>query len=121
MQFGYREDFSLTKPIRCAYRQSQSMTNVGFQRVSLRQKPNSRPLVWEFRGLFKRLALVSQGGRTAEAVPYVNSNGVSVVLLRGNGAHLFTIWASGVSVWTKHDTIQGLFGANQFLGICENF
>jgi hypothetical protein len=121
VEFKYRQDFSLTKPIRCSYRENQSMTNIAFQRVALRQKPNSKAVVWEFRDLFKRLALASVGVQTAEAVPYATGNGVSLILPQGNGVHLFTVWGSGVSIWTKHDTIQGLFGANQFLGVCENF
>lgn len=120
--FKYREGFALTQPIRCTYQESQSVTDLGLKGIALKQKPNSKPISWEFRNAFKNLALVNLGGEAeaVAAIPYVTVNSVSMILPRRNGVHLFTVWNSGVSVWTKHDTIQGLLGANQFLGMCEN-
>ncbi|MBI5244611.1 MAG: hypothetical protein HY922_13165 [Elusimicrobia bacterium] len=120
--FKYREGFTLTQPIRCTYQESQSVTDMGLRGIALKQRPNSKPIVWEFRNTFKSLALVNLGGEAeaVAAIPYLTVNSVSMILPRRNGVHLFTVWNSGVSVWTKHDTIQGLLGANQFLGACEN-
>lgn len=120
LQFKERDDFTLAQPMRCAYREGQSVTDLGHLRVVLRQKPNSKPLFWEFEGLYRAQALVRFAGTEAEALPYVTTNSISLILPRRNGMHVFTVWGTGVSVWTKHDTINGLLGANQLLGLCEN-
>lgn len=120
VQFKERDDFTLAEPLRCAYREGQSVTDLGHLRVVLRQKPNSKPLFWEFEGLYRARALARFAGTEAEALPYVTTNSISLILPRRNGVHVFTVWGTGVSVWTKHDTINGLLGANQLLGLCEN-
>jgi hypothetical protein len=120
-QFKIRDDFTLARPVRCAYREGQSMTDLGHLRVTLRQKPNSKPLIWEFSGLYRARALVRFGETEAEAIPYVTTNSISLITPRRNGVHIFTVWGTGISIWTKHDTINGLLGANQLLGLCENY
>jgi|GEM_PF-6286158 len=114
------DGFTLTKPLSCAYLEGQSMTDLGRLRIALKQKPNSSPIVWSFDGLFKLKTLWRRGTQAGEAVPYVSPNSVSLLVPMPNGMQVFTVWSSGVSVWSKHDTVGGLLGANQFLGLCEN-
>jgi hypothetical protein len=116
--------FTLRSRLRCDYREGQSITDHGGLRVVMRQKPNSKPLSWEFADLFQSMGearfLGPGGGSTARTLAYVTPGAVSLVLPQKNGVHVFTVWTSGVSVWTKHDTVNGLLGANQFLGSCTN-
>ncbi|MFA6029941.1 MAG: hypothetical protein WC969_08815 [Elusimicrobiota bacterium] len=114
------KDFTLAKPVVCIFQEGQSLTDHGDLRFFFRQKPNSRPIVWRFAELFHANPVWSRDGESGPAAAHVTGDGVTLVIPRVNGMHVVTLWGSGASVWTKHDVINGLAGANQFLGVCEN-
>ena len=49
------------------------------------------------------------GGDTGRVFSWTHqtSNGFSIFLPQGNGAHLFSIWPSGIAYWSKLNDIFG--------------
>ena len=112
----------LNGSVRCRFDFYQYLTP-GEEPVSKRHEP---VLEWSFIDLDKGNKAKFMSGSDVGTLDLVYrhqrefSDGISLVLTQGSGAHLFTLWPDGIAYWTKHNSIMGLRGAQQFRGSCAN-
>lgn len=79
-------------------------------------------MTWNFFNLLDSKPRFLSGGDTGSISVHRHktSDGVSIWLKQGNGAHLFTVWPDGVAFWSKHNDIFDRKATQQFRGSCEN-
>jgi hypothetical protein len=107
----------LGKPIVCSFTIGQYVD----EKTQSTDNSN-RPLEWRFKGLKSENATYTSGGDTGQTFTHQHSmgNGISAIILQGNGAHLFSMWPSGMVFWTKHNAIGSSTASQQFRGRCRN-
>lgn len=79
-------------------------------------------LEWNFFELMGAKPTFLSGGDSGSLTVYrqKTSDGVSMLLKQGNGAHLFSIWPDGTAFWSKHNDLGGQKATQQFRGTCQN-
>jgi len=109
-------DIDLSKAIVCEFGYYQYLDPTSHK------SKNHKPLKWSFTKLGSNEASFLSGVDTGKVISFFHetSNGVSVFLPQGNGAHLFSIWRSGIAYWSKHNDIVGQTASQQFRGKCTN-
>ena len=107
----------LTRPVTCNFQYGQYMD-------SQKAKTNTQKSVleWNFFDLLGSRPHFFSGGDTGSISVHRHdtSDGVSIWLTQGNGAHLFSIWPDGTAFWSKHNDILGSKATQQFRGACKN-
>lgn len=111
------EQLSFMLPVKCVFRFGQSMDS-----QTAKTDTQKTDLDWTFLDLTGSHPRFLSGGDTGaiSAYSHETSNGVSLWLKQGNGAHLFTIWPDGAAFWSKHNDILGDKATQQFRGRCIN-
>jgi len=112
-----KEEISLTQPVTCEFRYGQYMDS-----QKAETDTQERGIEWNFFDLLGSRPHFLSGGDTG-SIPvhrHETSDGVSIWLRQGNGAHLFSIWPDGAAFWSKHNDIFGSKGTQQFRGTCIN-
>jgi hypothetical protein len=111
------KNVAFTDPITCSFQFGQYMD-------SQESKSNTQKsaLEWNFFELLSPKAYFLAGGDTGSVIVHRHetSNGVSIWLKQGNGAHLFSIWPDGTAFWSKHNDVFGSKATQQFRGSCSN-
>lgn len=79
-------------------------------------------LEWNFFELLGAKPTFLSGGDSGSLTVHrqKTSDGVSMLLKQGNGAHLFSIWPDGTAFWSKHNDLGGQKASQQFRGTCQN-
>lgn len=111
------EKISLADPMTCSFQYNQYMDTTNAQTDTQKS-----PLEWNFFDLLGQKPHFLSGGDTGaiSVHPHETSNGVSIWLKQGNGAHLFSIWPDGTAFWSKHNDLFGSKATQQFRGFCTN-
>jgi hypothetical protein len=80
------------------------------------------PLKWNFFDLLGSKPRFLSGGDTGPIFVYSHetSDGLSIWMKQGNGAHLFSVWPDGTAFWSKHNDLLGSKATQQFRGFCTN-
>ncbi len=109
-------DVLFNEPVTCSFQYYQYMDDVSHE-----TKKNSKPLTWSFTGLNTASPMYSTAGESGSVTVYPHefAGGISLFIPLESGAHLFSIWPSGLAYWSKHKEL-GLMAAEQFRGKCEN-
>lgn len=111
------EKISLARPLTCNFQYGQYMD-------PKKAKTDSQKSVmeWNFFDLLGSQPHFLSGGDTGSISVYRHetSDGVSIWLKQGNGAHLFSIWPDGTAFWSKHNDVFGSKATQQFRGTCTN-
>lgn len=112
-----QERVSFTQPVTCKFQYGQYM---GSQKAETNTQKSV--LEWNFIDLFGSQPHFLSGGNSGAVSVHRHetSNGVSIWLRQGNGAHLFSIWPDGTAFWSKHNDIFGSKATQQFRGTCTN-
>lgn len=111
------EKVSFTAPIACTFQYSQYMDSAKAQTDT-----QKGALEWNFFDLLGPKPHFLSFGDTGPISVYSHetSDGVSIWLKQGNGAHLFSIWPDGTAFWSKHNDMLGSKATQQFRGSCIN-
>ena len=111
------EKILLTQPVACIFQYGQYMDS---QKAKTDTQKNI--LEWNFFDLLGARPHFLSGGDTGSISVHSHetSDGVSIWLRQGNGAHLFSIWPDGTAFWSKHNDIFGSKATQQFRGTCTN-
>jgi hypothetical protein len=111
------ETVSFDHPVLCTFRYSQYMDS----KVA-KTDTQKNTLEWTFFDLLSSNPYFISGGDKGSVLVYKHetSDGVSIMLVQGNGAHLFTLWPDGTAFWSKHNNIFGSKATQQFRGTCVN-
>lgn len=135
---GTNMGFSLERPMRCVYQENQSIlqeNNLNWKNLKQRSDRihllfergrNSTALDWTFKGILGDKPRYESGGDQGQIINHSTVDGltqvagVSLFLSQKNGAHLFSIWETGLSIWAKHNSLAGAVGAQTFVGTCVN-
>lgn len=120
-----QNELSLSSDMSCSYQYGEGARNEPlnqnlFKRDEWKEKT---PLIWKFSHMNEEQPSFDSGGDTGKLIKWqhpVFGEGISMFLPQGNGAHLFSIWPNGVSIWSKHNNLLGSLGASQFVGVCKN-
>lgn len=108
---------SLTLPVSCDFQYGQYMDS-----QKAETDTQKSVLGWNFFDLLGARPNYLSGGDSGSITVYrqKTSDGVSMLLKQGNGAHLFSIWPDGTAFWSKHNDIFGQKATQQFRGTCKN-
>ena len=111
------EKILLTQPVTCIFQYGQYMDS---QKAKTDTQKNI--LEWNFFDLLGPRPHFLSGGDTGSISVHRHetSDGVSIWLRQGNGAHLFSIWPDGTAFWSKHNDLIGSKATQQFRGTCTN-
>ncbi len=111
------EKISLTHPVTCSFQYGQFM-----DAKKAKTDIQKSVLEWNFFDLLGSKPRFLSGGDTGSIFVHTHetSDGVSIWLKQGNGAHLFSIWPDGTSFWSKHNDLFGSKATQQFRGVCSN-
>jgi hypothetical protein len=111
------EKISLTQPVTCTFQYGQYMDS-----QKAETDTQKSVLEWNFFDLLGSQPHFLSSGETGSISVHrhVMSDGVSIWLRQGNGAHLFSIWPDGTAFWSKHNDIFGSKATQQFRGTCTN-
>jgi hypothetical protein len=111
------EKISLAHPVTCNFQYGQYMDSKKAQTDT--QKST---LEWNFFNLLDSGPRFLSGGDSGSVFVHLHetSDGVSIWLKQGNGAHLFSIWPDGTAFWSKHNDLLGSKATQQFRGVCTN-
>jgi hypothetical protein len=114
---GAQVKISLGNPVTCSFQVGQYI-----DLKETRTYSEKGVLEWNFFELLTQRPRFLSGGDTGSVLVnrHDRSNGVSVLLAQGNGAHLFSIWPDGTAFWSKHNDLVGLKATQQFRGTCIN-
>lgn len=112
-----KERISLTHPVTCNFQYGQYMDSQNAETDTQKSV-----LEWNFLNLLGSQPHFLSGGDTGSISVHRHetSDGVSIWIKQGNGAHLFTIWPDGTAFWSKHNDIFGSKATQQFRGTCTN-
>ena len=111
------EKVLLDQPVICSFQYNQYMDN-----QKAETDTQDSVLEWSFSGLLGSQPVFHSGGDTGSISVHHHkrSDGVSIWLRQGNGAHLFSIWPDGTAFWSKHNDLFGSKATQQFRGTCMN-
>ena len=111
------EKVLLDQPVICGFQYSQYMDS-----QKAETDTQDSVLEWNFFDLLGSQPHFLSGGDTGSISVHRHkrSDGVSIWLRQGNGAHLFSIWPDGTAFWSKHNDILGSKATQQFRGACTN-
>ena len=112
-----KERISLTHTVTCNFQYGQYMDS-----QKAETDTQKSVLEWNFLDLFGSQPHFLSGGGTGSISVHRHetSDGVSIWIKQGNGAHLFTIWPDGTAFWSKHNDIFGSKATQQFRGTCTS-
>ena len=107
----------MRQAISCAFKFNQAMTP-----EKAETDTQTSVMEWTFFDLLGAKPRFLSGGDTGSLSVHrqKTSDGVSLWLKQGNGAHLFSIWPDGTAFWSKHNDIFGQKATQQFRGECAN-
>jgi hypothetical protein len=108
-------DIDLTVSLHCSFQKGQVFTIKEAVNIT-----NSIPLKWTFYGLSTDKPMYVAGADAGEVLVVPIDNGYSIYLPYQIGAHLFSIWKTGESTWSKQSNLAGTVNTQQFLGSCSN-
>lgn len=108
---------SLMQPMLCEFQNGQYLDPSKDRTYS-----EKAPLEWSFFDLLGKTPTYFSGGDSGSILVYrqTRSDGVSLWLTQGNGAHLISIWPDGTAFWSQHNDIWGMKATQQFRGTCDN-
>jgi len=108
---------SLTHPVTCSFQYGQYLDS-----KKAKTDTQQSALEWNFFDILGPKPRFLSGGDTGSISVHRHetSDGVSIWLKQGNGAHLFSIWPDGTAFWSKHNDILGQKATQQFRGVCTN-
>ncbi len=108
---------SLEQAVSCNFQYSQYM-----DKRSAETDTQEGVLVWNFFSLQSPQPRFFSGGDTGSVSVhnFSQSDGLSIWLKQGNGAHLFSIWSDGTAFWSKHNDIFRSKATQQFRGTCTD-
>jgi hypothetical protein len=112
-----KEKISFSQPVMCKFQYNQYMDSQKAETATQKSV-----LEWNFFDLLGSHPRFLSGGDSGSISVHHHekSDGVSIWLKQGNGAHLFTIWPDGTVFWSKHNDIFGSKATQQFRGSCTN-
>jgi hypothetical protein len=108
---------SFTRPVTCSFQYAQYMDS-----SEVKTYTQKSALRWNFFDVLSAKPHFLSGGDSGSVSVHRHnmSDGVSILLKQGNGAHLFSIWRDGTAFWSKHNDILGQKATQQFRGVCTN-
>lgn len=111
------EKISLAHPLTCNFQYGQYMDS-----QQAKTDTQKSPLKWNFFDLLGSQPHFLSGGDTGSVSVHRHeiSDGVSILLRQGNGAHLFSIWPDGTAFWSKHNDLFVSKATQQFRGTYTN-
>lgn len=112
---------AINKDITCTYQRYLGMFYAKGELESYSSK-NNKPLEWSFLNLKAQVPEYLSGGDRGRLlkIPHTHDDGVTLMVPQGTGAHIFTIWPNGISMWSKHNNLVENYGSQAFIGVCEN-
>jgi hypothetical protein len=108
-------NIDLTVSLHCSFQKGQLLTKKEAKNVT-----NSVPLKWTFYGLSTDKPMYVAGADSGDILVVPIDNGYSIYLPYQIGAHSFSIWKTGESIWNKQSNLVNTVNTQQFLGSCSN-